>query len=405
MSVFEKILKYNAGRDPKLVKLKFKRMAAGAFPFFRGTDHLFGDSWAELAPPDQGPDLLISGDLHVENFGAFQTGSGEWRFDVNDFDEAIVAPCGLVVVRCASSILLAAEEWALTPVAAANLVLVFLGHYRKTVLHGLKHDKIGFVKNSDEGDPVSKGLASAKRATQRRLIPDYTRLQRDGTRAIKRDPHRPKLDQAVYDAVSQAVQEYAAKTLQQDEFHILDATGRIAGIGSLGVRRFVILVGNGNSVGNERLYDVKQCTAPALRSCSRAKQPDHWGNDALRVVESQTHLQGEPAIGLDSLTWEKDSYRIRILIPEEDRCQIDRFREKASKLSNALEVIGQVVGWSHLRGARFGDFDCRNELGIWASGSALDAVLKSAVQYAYRTISDFHKFQSDYRKWKSRKVD
>ena len=53
---------------------------------------------AEHAPLDLGPAILQCGDLHLENFGAYQTDDGEFRFDINDFDEALVAPCSLDLV-------------------------------------------------------------------------------------------------------------------------------------------------------------------------------------------------------------------------------------------------------------------------------------------------------------------
>ena len=399
MSVFESILKANAHRDRSLVKLKFSRMARTPFAFFRGTDHLFGDAWSELAPRDPGPNLLISGDLHIENFGAYRTESGEWRFDVNDFDAALIAPCGLDVVRCASSILLAAEDWKLTPVTAAGLVLVFLGHYRKTVLRALDDDKIGSIKKDDSDDPISKALGGSKRATKKRLIAANTRLRRNGDRIFVKDKlRRIVVKERVFEAVAKAVKAYAPGTTQPDSFHVCDVIERIAGIGSLGLKRYLVLVDDGEG-HDERLYDIKQCIPPALLKCSHVKQPEYSGNEALRVVCAQRHLQGEAAVGLDVFPMGDHFLRIREMIPSEDRCQIDRFRKKIPQLKDSLEIIAKVVAWSHLRGARFEHVDCRNELGDWASGSSLDAVLKSAVAYAARTTSDYNSFLQRYRKW------
>ena len=43
--------------------------------------------------------MLICGDLHLENFGAYRTDAGDFRFDINDFDEALVAPASFDLVR------------------------------------------------------------------------------------------------------------------------------------------------------------------------------------------------------------------------------------------------------------------------------------------------------------------
>ena len=76
-AVLEAILQFNRGRKRRLVRLKLRRMMGDPFTFFRGTNHLFAQAWPELRPPDVGPDILICGDLHLENFGAYRTAEGD----------------------------------------------------------------------------------------------------------------------------------------------------------------------------------------------------------------------------------------------------------------------------------------------------------------------------------------
>ena len=77
----------NEGRKPELLRRKYRRMGEDLFAFFRGTDHLFAAAWEGLAPVDPGPAILICGDLHLENFGAYRADDGDFVFDINDFDE------------------------------------------------------------------------------------------------------------------------------------------------------------------------------------------------------------------------------------------------------------------------------------------------------------------------------
>ena len=132
--VLEAILRANHGRKPKLLRLKLRRMLADPFTFFRGTNHLFVGDWPELQPPEVGPDILICGDLHLENFGAYRTAEGDFRYDINDFDEAMIASSSLDLVRCTASIFLAAEQWRLLPTHATSMALAYLEHYRKAIL-------------------------------------------------------------------------------------------------------------------------------------------------------------------------------------------------------------------------------------------------------------------------------
>src|SRR5262249_58957762 len=57
----------------------------------------------------------LSGDLHIENFGAFVAEAAGRQpagptFDLNDFDDAIIGPLRLDVLRLSTSLLLAARE-------------------------------------------------------------------------------------------------------------------------------------------------------------------------------------------------------------------------------------------------------------------------------------------------------
>ena len=141
-SVVDEIVAFNRDRDPKLVRLKFRRMAKNPFAFFRGTAHLFAADWPRLIPPDVGPSILICGDLHLETFGAYRADDGDFLYDINDFDEALVAPCGLDLVR-AASVLLAAQLWKHTPVQAMRSVLAFLDRYRATVIRSDRTGRSG----------------------------------------------------------------------------------------------------------------------------------------------------------------------------------------------------------------------------------------------------------------------
>ena len=91
---------------------------------------------------------------------------------------------------------------------------------------------------------------------------------------------------------------------------------------------------------------------------------------------------------------EGEEFRLRELIPDENRARLDRFRRKPSKLRRAVEIAGRVTAWSQLRGARLdGGTDRTDDLARWAASPALDAVLASAVRFAERTREDYKAFR------------
>ena len=398
-SVLVRVLRYNQGRKAKLVRLKLKRMAEEPFSFFRGSDHLFADAWETLQPKEVGPEVPICGDLHLENFGAYRDDSGEFRYDINDFDEAVVAPCSLDVVRCATSIYLAAELWELSPLQASGMVLVFLDAYRDTVKTSLRAETTNVGAIRVARGPIWDILGKAAMGDQSKLLDRHTERLKDGTRRIVRSKTRHpeiKADRAA--EVFSAVRAYGEKHGPAGYFQPIDVTGRVAGIGSLGLDRFTVLLAGGGSAETNSLFDVKEVGPSSLRSCASRPWPFDDPSDAERVVHAEHILLARPQAGLDSLRVGDGLFRMREMIPDENRSSLDRFQNKASKLRTAIETAGQLAGQSHRRAAAaLPEGDAGEELARWASGSAIDSVLAASARYAEVTRIEHRKFRAELK--------
>ncbi len=399
-AVLEAIVRFNRGRKRKLVRLKLRRMMDDPFTFFRGTNHLFVRSWPELRPPEVGPEILICGDLHLENFGVYRTSAGDFRYDINDFDDAAVGPCSLDLVRCTTSIFLAAERWMLTPTEATGMALAYLERYRQAVRDAVAAGDVGEVAPKSGEGPVWKLLGSTAVATQSELLDRNTKHRDVGRPVLRRTKNHREVSRKRLEAIRDAIEGYGRSREKPDAFRVHDVTMRIAGVGSLGVRRYLALVEGDGPPDGYRLIDIKQCEPSPVPGGTEAPQPDWGGNDALRVVRAETALQGHPAAGLDVLPLGSRSYRMREMIPEENRTSLERFRKQPRKLRLAVETAGILTAWSHLRGARPPAIPGRDhwpELARWSAGAAVDAILAAAARYADRTNRDHDAFRRAVR--------
>src|ERR1700733_13039844 len=90
--ISRRIIAFNKDRLPDLVQLKYESMTDNPFRFFRGTNHIFYDDLQNAGPMPESPAAWICGDLHLENFGTYKSDNRLIYFDLNDFDEAILAP-------------------------------------------------------------------------------------------------------------------------------------------------------------------------------------------------------------------------------------------------------------------------------------------------------------------------
>src|ERR1700676_2091506 len=74
--VLERIERYNRGREPERLAIKYARMRSSPFVFLRGTAHLFYEDWPRRSPLNKAPKTWICGDLHLENFGGYKAADG-----------------------------------------------------------------------------------------------------------------------------------------------------------------------------------------------------------------------------------------------------------------------------------------------------------------------------------------
>ena len=110
-------------------------------------------------------------------------------------------------------------------------------------------------------------------------------------RILRSKNRHPAIKPERAEAIRTAVEAYGTHTGRADFFKTLDVTGRIAGIGSMGVARYTVLVGGGGSAHTNRLFDIKECRPSALLSCTPHSWPYPSDSEAARVVRAQRTLQ------------------------------------------------------------------------------------------------------------------
>jgi len=364
-------------------------MAEGPFEFFRGTDFLFARAWPILQPRSPGPMVLTCGDLHLENFGAFFTDDGDVRFDINDFDEAAIIPCSIDLVRCSTSILLAAESWKLTPTQATGMVLTFLDSYSRAVASDT-------IKNpppeaQPEMAPVRPLMDAVKRGSMQRVVQRHTKPRRDGLPRFRRsNPHFARAKSQTREAIIAAL---AANPATHD-WQILAITRRYAGIGSLGLRRYEILVRKGDN-GDLYITSMKESTPSVMESYADPTQPT-FANPAERAAWAQRVLQGKPTAGLCVVNCESRSYRLRAVIPDENRSSLNRLQKDPARLRVAVALAGRLTARSHFRGCAVSGKDRATDLHNWTKSAALEAVLAAAVRFTDWVQHDYALFISAF---------
>ena len=136
ISLAERLKSFNADLLPDKLQLKYEAMAENAFRFFRGSCHLFYEDLAAAEPLPLSPLAWVCGDLHIENFGSYKGDNKLVYFDLNDFDEALLAPASYETVRMVTSIFIAFDTLGIEAEKALNMARLFLKAYSATLAKG-----------------------------------------------------------------------------------------------------------------------------------------------------------------------------------------------------------------------------------------------------------------------------
>lgn len=397
-NIRDRIEKFNRSqpRDPELLEAKYAAMRAekeNPFVFFRATCHLFYEdlpiqSWLKKAPL-----VWICGDIHVENFGNYKADNRRVYFDANDFDEALLAPCTWEVARLLTSIFVASETFSVGQPVTESLCQQLLVSYAKTLAEGK-----AYWMGEDTAPKVIEDLLSRKTQVKRQeLLEERTNLDKDKQRRSLKIDHKkakPISDQQ-RQKVENLIEVFAAQQPNPQFFKLLDVAQRIAGKGSLGIERYVLLVeGQGSPDGNY-LLDLKMSLPSSLTPYIIWEQPK-WKSEADRIVSIQKRSQAIPIAFLHSITTAQDSFVLRELQSTQsptDHLKIEKWDDKLEGSEQLMQSLGQVVAWSHLRTSGRQGSAIADELINFASKSKWkNEVIEYARTYSQQVKKDWQEF-------------
>ena len=384
--VVRSILDYNAGRDPDRLVLKFSKMRANPFAFLRGTCHLFYDRLAATPGLDPVPVTWVCGDLHLENFGSYKGDNGLVYFDINDFDEAALAPCSWDLIRFLASVLVAARTIAVKQPAARAFGQIFLDAYANALVGG----KARWVERQTVQGIVKRLLDDLQ--TRTRLAFLARRTERRGSRRVLRTDGKKALPvtAAQREQVVSFMRTFAREQPAPRFFRVLDVARRIAGTGSLGVERYAILVeGKGSPDGNY-LLDLKLALPSSLVAYLKTRQPP-WKSEADRVVDIMRRMQAVSMAFLHPVVMAGGAFVLRGLQPSEDRVALPATTKGLRQFHGAMTVMAQNLAWAQLRsGGRDGSAIADQLISFGLDGKWKKPLLEVAELCSAQVVKDWH---------------
>jgi uncharacterized protein (DUF2252 family) len=289
---------------------KHKQMRSDSFLFFRGTYYRWAQLWPEICDDlHKAPTVLGVGDLHVGSFGTWRDREGRLCWGVDDFDDAYPLPYTNDLVRLAASIRMVTDSEDLT-IKFRDGCDAFLEGYAES----LKAGGCPFVLAEHEKNLERLGIEAIK-APQ-----DFW------AKLVKNPP-------VAYRDVPAAAREAWRKTLPPGVD--CKVVRRIAGLGSLGQRRFVaIVMHEGGYLAREAKAMIPSASVWKEEKTGRG---EHYYEKAISsAVRSHDPFQ------LVSGNW-----LIRRLSPDSNPIEIDKLPKERDEYA-LLRAMGREVANVHL---------------------------------------------------------
>jgi uncharacterized protein (DUF2252 family) len=305
-------------RVPDLIPIRYGRMIASPFSYFRGAAAPM--AWDLAHTPTTDIRVQACGDAHLLNFGMYAAPDRRLVFDVNDFDETLPAPFEWDVKRLAASFAVAAREHGYKDRDAHIAARLTVRSYRTKMASYAAMRFVDVWYSRIDIDEVNRlfdvlqpraavrrrhrDIAQARRRTsQRAFLKMCYQVQgqyriRSAYPVIIRFPVEG--DPGVLDELRSAIAEYR-QTLEADRREVLrryyfgDFARKVVGVGSVGTESFVVLL-IGDRADEPLFLQVKEAQESVLAPYAGPGEYQHQGE---RVVMGQrlTQAATDPFLG------------------------------------------------------------------------------------------------------------
>ena len=395
-------------RIAELVPIRYGRMLASPFAFFRGAALIMASDMA--TSPHTSLEAQLCGDAHLSNFGLFASPERSLVFDINDFDETLPGPWEWDVKRLVASLAVAGRSNGFDAAGRERVVLAAARGYREQMnmlaamreldvwyAHTIVDDELEASVNPTDRREIRRTAAKARRRDNLQANAKLTHVV-DGRRRLVSDPPLLVPIEEIVGAAEARGYDVEMRELIDMYMQSLDVGRRtlitrftyagmarkVVGVGSVGTRAWVVLL-LGRDESDPLLLQVKQAEHSVLEGYL---QPSTFPNSAERVVAGQRLMQACSDIllgwlrsaGPDALAGD---YYVRQLHDWKGSADVQSM--SPAVLADYGQACGQVLARAH---SRSGD---RIAIAAYlGNGDAVDRTLVSfAESYADQNERDY----------------
>ena len=389
-------------RIASLLPIRYDRMRASAFGFFRGSAAIMAADLADT--PVTGLWAQACGDCHLANFGTFASPEGTPVFDVNDFDETLPAPFEWDIKRLATSFAVDALSRDLGDKTARHLAAAVVQAYRRHMQELARLDPLTSWRSRVDVADVLGGIADQKlRTRELKRLHTATEAGNEGYPGLiervkgqwrikekpplifplsgQRDNTHEIVARTAFESYKLSLPE--ERRILLDRYELADVAFKVVGVGSVGTFCAIGLFVTRDD--QKLLLQLKEAQTSVLAPFAG---PSLYRNQGQRVVVGQRIMQTVPDIFLG---WTEDR-------GDDQQCYVRQLKDSrlavigADLAEGALPYHATLCGVTLARAhARSGD--SARIAGYIGTGMAFDSAIASfALAYAAQNQADWRLF-------------
>jgi uncharacterized protein (DUF2252 family) len=362
------LIENSQGRMEDLIPIRYGRMAASPFSFFRGAAAIMASDLSHT--PASGLNIIICGDCHLLNFGGFATAERRLIFDINDFDEASIGPWEWDVKRLTASFVIAGRANRLkendirqSALQAAQSYRMHMAEYADMPVLQAWYDALDLnqiianIQNKESRQFYTRKLQqSTDRGAHEKEFAKLAFVSGDSPRIIDQPPlifHTNDIrDEENRATVKSSVSDYLAslspeKQLLLKRYEVVDVAVKVVGVGSVGTYCGIALFMSGN--GDPLFLQFKQAGQSVLEAYAGTSPYQHAGQ---RVVVGQRLMQTASDMFLGWYTGSAGNglqFYVRQLRDVKIKPVVEIMG--ASELKNYAGLCGRALARAHARSA------------------------------------------------------
>jgi uncharacterized protein (DUF2252 family) len=391
------------GRVQELLPVRYGRMLASPFAFYRGAAGIMAHDLAQgLRCPVT---VQLCGDAHLSNFGLFASPERRLLFGLNDFDETLPGPFDWDVRRLAASFVIAGRELQFSRSTQERVVRMLLDTYHARMLEFAQMDTLEVWYYQDTAELLlalggaskqeKQVIEKARRKNSRALVDDAVEWVDGATgreMRIKDAPpwvyHDAGATQREISRFESSIQvffeDYRASLPEDrrelfDRYELMDVAVKVPGVGSVGRRCFIALFA---ADGHHPLFLQFKEAADSVLEPWLGQSP--YAHDGQRIVVGQRLCQAASDIFLGWASSKALGAEFYVRQLRDMKASLDVTQFSADDLADYAQACGYAMARSQAKAG-----DPALIAGYIGKGDAFDAaVTRYAFAYADQNEAD-----------------